>query len=58
MSLDTDIFKEAISNHMSEQPYSVICLDCGGKLDWVAKVDFDFDMFIEIAPCSNCQGYE
>lgn len=48
MSLD-------VQDHMESQPYGCFCSECRGDLEVTySKVDSDYDLTIEVAPCEDC----
>ena len=55
MSIDLGAIEKVIESHMSDQPYSVVCSNCGNGLDCAsADTDSDLDLSIKIDPCQAC----
>ena len=51
MAITTNFNKE-VEEHMSIQPHSVCCAECGRPLEIRCRnVDADMDVYIEVEPC-------
>lgn len=46
--------KEAISDHLIDQPYDIKCAECGEALSVDKNIDNDGDLYLEVTPCESC----
>lgn len=55
MPFDFDKLKDLMSDYVSDQPYSVVCYNCGEGLKFIKGVDSQMDISIVVYPC-KCKG--
>ena len=55
MSIDIGEFEEIIELHMKNQPYSIVCADCGKRINCKSTVDNDLDLLLDVSPCNHCE---
>lgn len=54
MAIDIAELENQLRKHMDDQPYSIDCFECGEKLEVEKKVDVDFDLLLDVHPCTTC----
>ena len=54
MSFNIEDLENIIAKHMQDQPYDIICSDCGMILETSTSIDSDFDLNITVEPCETC----
>lgn len=50
--------EEEFRDHTEEQPYSVVCRECGEELSSTTGVDGDMDATVTVEPCECQKGEE
>ena len=49
-----DVLFELIKGHLNDQPYKIVCDECGKVLDSDTSVDDDLDITVSVEPCPKC----
>ena len=46
-----EVLRSMIASHMEDQPWDVVCSDCGKGLEYSTRIDGDYDLYLTVEPC-------